>query len=70
MTIGQSVVLREGKNLDVTTPIPDRTGRIVAAAGITLPEDPGSSEETLVKEAEEIAHELTVEIQEAKRTPW
>lgn len=67
---GQAVVLREGNNLDVTMPIADKTGKIIAAAGITLAEDSEPSEKALMMEAEGIAHELTVGIQEARRTPW
>jgi len=70
MATGLAVVLREGNNLDVTMPIPDKTGKIVAAAGITLAEDGGSSEKALMREADEIAHELTVGIQDAKRLLW
>jgi len=65
MDTGQAVVLREGDNLDVTMPIPDDTGRVVAAAGITLSEERGSGTEALMREAEEIAQELTLGIQGA-----
>jgi len=69
MATGLAVVLREGGNLDVTMPIPDKTGKIVAATGVTLAGD-GRSEEALMREAHEIAHEVTAGIQESKRLPW
>jgi len=69
MTTGRAVVLREGNSLDVTMPILDETGKAIAATGITLAGEDGSSETSLMNEAEEIARELTVGIQAAQRLP-
>ena len=70
MTTKETVVLREGNNLDVTMPILDKAGKAVAATGITLEEDGVTSETALMMEAQVIAQELTMGIQAAKRLPW
>jgi hypothetical protein len=67
---GKTVVLREGNNLDVTAPILDKTGRAIAATGITLALSPGRSEKDLRNEADKIARELTLAIQAANRPLW
>ena len=70
MTTKETVVLREGNNLDVTMPILDQAGKAVAATGITLERDGITGEKALVMEAQTIAQELTTGIQAAKRLPW
>jgi hypothetical protein len=70
MTTKETVVLREGNNLDVTMPILDQAGKAVAATGITLERDGITGEKALVIEAQTIAQELTTGIQAAKRLPW
>lgn len=57
------VVLKEGSNLDVTAPILDRTGKAVAATGITLAFPSGANEEGLVKQAMAIARQLQEALQ-------
>ena len=70
MTTKETVVLREGNNLDVTMPILDQAGKAVAATGITLERDGITGEKALVMEAQTIAQELTTGIQAAKSLPW
>ena len=70
MTTKETVVLREGNNLDVTMPILDQAGKAVAATGITLERDGITGEKALVMEAPTIAQELTTGIQAAKSLPW
>ena len=66
----KTVVLREGKNLDVTMPILDKTGKAIAATGITLALGDGTNEDALVKEAQGIAQELTEAIRTAGHPLW
>ncbi|TFH23257.1 MAG: hypothetical protein E4H03_06585 [Myxococcales bacterium] len=70
MANGQTVVLREGDNLDVTMPILNAAGEAVAAAGITIRDEGNRTEKALIEEAEGIGRELTEEIQATKRVPW
>jgi hypothetical protein len=66
----KTVVLREGDNLDVTAPILDKTGKAIAATGITLSFPKGATEDTVVKKAKSIAQELTVAVGEADKPLW
>jgi iron complex outermembrane receptor protein len=70
MSTKQAVVLREGTNLDVTMPILNKAGTAMAATGITIKDEGNRSEAALLKEADEIAEELTDEIQAMKKLPW
>jgi hypothetical protein len=70
MKNGKTVVLKEGDNLDVTAPIFDRTGKPVAATGITLLLKKGSSEQAAIEKAKIIAKELSEVIQNAKNSLW
>lgn len=70
MRTGEAVVLREGTDVDVTLPILDEAGEVIAAAGITF-EDPGTlGDEELMNEAEAIARELTAAVRAMKEVPW
>ena len=64
------VVLKEGDNLDVTAPIPDKTGNIIAATGITLRFRKGKTENQVIEEAKSIARELSIAIQNSDTPPW
>jgi hypothetical protein len=66
----ETVVLREGDNLDVTAPILDPDGRAIAATGITLSFTEGATEEALVEKAHAIARELTEAIRSAEGPLW
>jgi hypothetical protein len=70
MKTKKTVVLREGNNLDVTAAILDKAGKAIAATGITLTFPSNTSQEALVKKAEEIAQELTGAIQAAGQPLW
>jgi hypothetical protein len=70
MKTGTTTVLREGGNLDVTAPILDQAGSVIAAIGITLALPPNAGEEAAVKEAETIARELGTAIQTAGHPLW
>jgi len=70
MKTGETVVLREGDNLDVTTPIWNKAGKPVAATGITLRFGKEETESDVVKKATAIAKELNTAIQNAKKNLW
>ena len=70
MKTGETVVLREGDNLDVTAPIWNKAGKPVAATGITLRFGKEETESDVVKKATAIAKELNTAIQNAKKTLW
>jgi hypothetical protein len=68
--VKKTVVLREGNNLDVTAPILDRSGRAIAATGITLLFPKSTTEQALLKKAKSIALELTAAIHRVGRPLW
>ena len=70
MKTGETVVLREGDNLDVTAPIWNKAGKPIAATGITLRFRKGETENEVVEKAKSIAKELNTAIQNAKKTLW
>ena len=70
MKTGETIVLREGDNLDVTAPIWNKAGKPVAATGITLRFGKEETESDVVKKATAIAKELNTAIQNAKKTLW
>ena len=70
MKTGETFVLREGNNLDVTAPIWNKAGKPVAATGITLCFGKEETESDVVKKATVIAKELNTAIQNAKKTLW
>lgn len=70
MKNGKTIVLKEGDNLDVTAPIFDKTGKPVAATGITLLFRKGESEQEAIEKAKMIAKELNEFIQNAKNPLW
>ena len=70
MKTGETIVLREGDNLDVTAPIWNKAGKPIAATGITLRFGKEETESDVVKKATAIAKELNTAIQNAKKTLW
>ena len=70
MKTGKTVTLREGGNLDVTAPIPDKAGNPIAATGITLHLSQGETENEVIEKAKSIAKELTMAIQNADKPLW
>ncbi len=70
MKTGETVVLREGDNLDVTAPIWNKAGKPIAATGITLRFGKEETESDLLKKATAIAKELNTAIQNAKKPLW
>lgn len=70
MKNNKTTVLKEGDNLDVTTPLHDKAGKPIAAAGITLHYKKGENEDTVVEKAKSIARELTDSIQKSGKTLW
>jgi hypothetical protein len=55
---GKPFVEKEGKNLDVTLPLHDASGKIVGSVGIELPAKPGQSQDDVVHQAQSIAKEM------------
>ena len=70
MKTGETVVLREGDNLDVTAPIWNKAGKPIAATGITLRLGKEETESDIVKKATAIAKELNTAIQNTKKPLW
>lgn len=70
MKTGEVVTLKEGDNLDVTAPIRDKTGKPIAATGITLPVSQGETENEVIDKAKTIAEELTIAIQNSDKPLW
>ncbi|MHC4471899.1 MAG: hypothetical protein ACYS99_13145 [Planctomycetota bacterium] len=66
----ETIVLREGENLDVTAPVLDPAGKAIAATGITLSFSEGATEKDLVEKAHSIARELTAAIRAAEEPLW
>ncbi len=66
----KTTALKEGNNLDVTTPIYDRAGNSIAATGITLCYKKGEDENTVLEKAKSIARELNDAIQKAGISLW
>jgi len=67
MQSNKTTVLREGNDLDVTVPIPDREGKVIAATGVTLLRPAGRAG---VEEAQGIARELAEAIRAAGHPLW
>ncbi|MBW2570686.1 MAG: hypothetical protein JRE47_15320 [Deltaproteobacteria bacterium] len=70
MKTGETIVLREGDNLDVTAPIWNKAGKPIAATGITLRLGKDETESDVVKKATAIAKELNTAIQNTKKPLW
>lgn len=70
MKTNKAVILKEGVNLDVTTPSCDKAGKPVAATGITLRIRKEETENQVVKKAKSIAKELTAAIQNSDTPLW
>ena len=70
MRTGRIVILKEGDNLDVTAPVPDKNGKPIAAAGITLRIAAGETEAEQIEKAKAIAKELGIAIQNAAKPLW
>ena len=66
----KTIVLKEGDNLDVTTPILDKAGNAIAATGITLKGLNGNNEQRLTEKAKAIAAELSKAIQDSPEPFW
>lgn len=64
------VVLKEGNNLDVTAPILDKSGNVIAAAGITLRGLDSTNEQALTEKAKAIAAELSQAVQNSLKPLW
>ena len=67
---GARTVMREGENLDVTIPMRNARGRIVAVAGITLANPDQVSEAELVSQADGIAANITRAVANARKPLW
>lgn len=70
MKTNRLVVLREGNNVDVTAALVDRTGKPIAATGITLKIPAGVNMATQVELAREIAGEMSAAIAGSKAPMW
>ncbi len=70
MKTGETVVLREGEDLDVTAPVRDEEGRPIAATGITLKVPEDATEDQVVAAAKQIAAELTEAVRNAPKPLW
>jgi hypothetical protein len=62
MNSGQPVVLKEGKNFDVTLPLPDSTGKVIGAIGLTIKPLPGEQDGDAARRARAMAHEIEQQI--------
>ena len=62
MRTGKPSVEKEGKNLDITLPLHDVTGRLVGSVGIELTPKPGQAQDAVVQEAQSIAKEMEAAI--------
>jgi len=65
-----AAVFRAGGRVEVTAPILDRSGKAIAAIGVSFEKDPDTSEEALVNQAKSIAREMSEEIRDAGRPMW
>ncbi len=63
-----TITFKEMDNLDVTAPICDKTGKPIAAAGITL--NFQMNEADVTKKAKSIARELTEKIHTTEKKLW
>jgi hypothetical protein len=55
MQSGKPVVLKEGRNFDVTIPLHDASGRIIGAIGLTFPPRPGEQDTDAIRRAQGFA---------------
>jgi hypothetical protein len=65
---GESIVMREGRNLDYTVPVQDDTGRKTMAIGVTISGATSASEATLLERAKEVAMTRSVRPSGARST--
>ena len=70
MRDNRMVILKDGTNLDVTLPILDRSGRPIAAAGVTLPVRKGESKGEVIERARSIVRLLSSAIQDGRVPLW
>ncbi len=70
MKTNKTITLKEGNNLDVTAPVCDKSGKPIAATGITLSFQKGETEADVIAKAQGIALELTAAIHNAGKRLW
>lgn len=67
---GETIVLAEGDNVDVTLPLRDSAGAIMAVAGVTLANPKHLPQSEIVAQAQKIAAELQSAMCCAKQPLW
>jgi len=67
MKTGQAIVLKEGKNFDVTLPLHDAAGNTIGAIGFTFPPRAGEKETEAAHRARGMAREIERQISSAAR---
>lgn len=67
MRTGQSILLREGKNFDVTLPLHDAAGRTIGAIGLTFKPGPGEQDPAATRRARAMAGQIEKQIASAEQ---
>jgi hypothetical protein len=67
MKTGEPVVLKEGKNFDITLPLHDSAGNTIGAIGLTFPPRAGEQKKDAARRARGMAREIEEQIPSAAR---
>jgi len=67
MKTGQPILLREGKDFDVTLPLHDAAGRTIGAIGLTFKPLPGEQDPDATRRARAMAGQIEKQIASAEQ---